>query len=286
MCVSHRIAHHLKGGPHVGIGMRLDRLFNRGENAVIVAVDHGEFDGPIKGMVNLPEVVKKINPAVDGILLSPGMLRHCRHAFDYRGAPLAVVRLNWSTVYCFQWKYREARTVQAVSAREAVALGADLVLVSLTLQTGSEETDSKNIEVFCRLCNEAHSLGVPVVGEFFPPAVDELSPEELHERVRVSCRIVAELGADLVKTFYTVDFKSVTRGCPIPILGLGAEKLPTQLDALKLAAREVRDGARGVVFGRNAIQVPDPFKFQAALCEVVKHRMSPSAAARKFGLKG
>ena len=268
-----------------GIEMRLARLFNRGQNAVIVAVDHGEFDGPIKGLVNLPEVVKKINPCVDGVLLSPGMLRHCRHIFNTRDGPLAVVRLNWSTVYCFQWKYREARTVQAVSAREAIALGADIVLVSLTLQTGSEKTDSENIEVFCRLCNEAHSLGIPVIGEFFPPAVDELSPKDLHERVRISCRIVAELGADLIKTFYTMDFKSVAAGCPIPILGLGAEKLPTQLDALRLARREIRDGAKGVVFGRNAIQVPDPFKFQAALCEVVKNGASPAATVKKYKLK-
>jgi len=40
-----------------------------------------------------------------------------------------------------------------------------------------------------------------------------------------------------------------------------------------------------VVFGRNAIQVPDPIEFQTALSEVVKQGVSPADAARAHGLK-
>jgi DhnA family fructose-bisphosphate aldolase class Ia len=264
--------------------MRKRRLFNRGENVVIVAVDHGEFDGPIPGMIVLPKVVNSISPKVDGVLVSPGMLRQCSHVFDYKGAPLAVVRLNWSTVYCYQWGYTEASTVQAISAREAISLGADVALISLTLQTGSEERDARNVEVFCKLVNEAHKVGLPVVGEFFPTRADELSDEEMFAQVKASVRILAELGADMIKTFHTVRFNEVVEGCPIPIFGLGAAKLPTQLDALKLAAKEISDGARGVVFGRNAIQVSNPTAFQEALCEVVKRGESPDATAARFGL--
>ena len=127
--------------------IRFERLFNRDERSVIVAADHCLFDGPIPGMVNLPETVKKIDPCVDGILLSPGMIPHCRHAFNYKGAPLAVARINWSTVYCFHWNYRDAATVPAFSPAEALRLGADVVLISLTLETGSEERDARNVEV-------------------------------------------------------------------------------------------------------------------------------------------
>ena len=265
--------------------IRFERLFNRDERAVIIAADHGEFDGPIPGMIDLPETVSKIDPSVDGILLSPGMLPHCREAFNYKGAPMAIVRLNWGTVYCFKWEYRDAATVPAFRPKEALRLGADVVLVSLTLETGSEKEDARNVEVYRDLCSEAKEYGLPVIGEYFPVGSEKMSPDELHRSVYIGARIIAELGADLIKTFYTCDFKAVTESCPVPILGLGAEKLPKQLDALKLAADEVSDGAGGVVFGRNAIQVPDPSAFQQALCDVVKRNVPPVVAADNYKLE-
>ena len=265
--------------------IRFERLFNGGKRCVIIAMDHCLFDGPIPGMEDLVETAKNIAPCVDGILLSPGMLRHCAHALNYKGAPMAVVRLNWSTTYCFKWDYKEASTVPAFRPDEALRLGADVALVSLTLQTGSEANDARNVEVFRDLCAQSKQLGLPVVGEYFPSNAEKLTPEQLHEKVYIGSRIISELGADLIKTFYTKHFSAVTRSCPVPVLGLGAAKLPTQLKALQLAAREVEDGAGGVVFGRNAIQVPDPIAFQTALCDVVKHGVSPAEAARAHGLK-
>lgn len=268
-----------------GRDIRLAKLFNKGDNAVVIAVDHGMFDGPIAGMLNLVETVKKINPCVDGVLLSPGMLRHVRDAFAFKGAPIPIVRLNWSTVYCFHWKYNDAATVMAAQVKDALAAGAEIVLVSLTLQTGSEERDAKNVEIYCRLANEAAALGVPVIGEFFPAYSDSLSPDEMQEKVYSSCRILTELGADMIKTFYTKDFKKVVQSVPVPLLGLGAERKPTQREALQLAADEIRDGARGVVFGRNAMQVSDPFSFQAALCDVVKKKLTVDDALKQYGIK-
>jgi DhnA family fructose-bisphosphate aldolase class Ia len=147
----------------------------------------------------------------------------------------------------------------------------DIALVSLTLRTGDETRDAENVEVFSKLTNACHALGIPVIGEYFPTNHAAMTPRQLHEDVLIGSRIVAELGADAIKTFYTEDFRAVTASCPVPVFGLGAEKLPSQRDALLLAQREVEAGASGVVFGRNAIQVHDPMKFQAALCAVVKN---------------
>jgi len=265
--------------------VKFERLFNRNERAVIVAMDHCEFDGPIPGMIDLPATASKIDACVDGILLSPAMIPHCRHAFNYKGAPLAVARLNWSTVYCYQWNYREAVTVPAFSPMEALRLGADVALISLTLETGSEANDAHNVEVYRKLCQEAKQLGMPVIGEYYPAEPEKLTPDELHAKVYACARIIAELGADLIKTFFTNNFKAVTASCPVPVLGLGAAKTPTQLEALQLAAAEVKDGAGGVVFGRNAIQVRNPPAFQKALCDVVKRGLAPAVAVRKYALK-
>ena len=266
-----------------GREIRLRRLFGDGR-AVIIAMDHGMFDGPIRAMEDLPATATRINPDVNGVLLAPGMLRHCHAVFAGRRRPMAVVRLNWNSIDCFAWNYRQARSVDCYEVEDALREGMDVGLVSLTLQTGDEDRDAANVEVFSRLVNRCHRLGIPVIGEYFPIGHLEMTPQQLHDSVRVGSRIVAELGADAIKTFNTCDFAAVTGTCPVPILGLGAEKLPTQTAALELAAAEVAAGAGGVVFGRNALQVPDPHAFQAALCEVVRAGAAVDDVIRKFNL--
>ncbi|MBN1553667.1 MAG: hypothetical protein JXA11_02895 [Phycisphaerae bacterium] len=249
---------------------------------VVVAVDHGLFDGPIEGMVDLRDTCQKINPCIDAVLLAPGMLRHCGEVFAAPKRPLAMVRLNWNTVYCFKFNYLGAKSVYCCPPEDALREGMDIALVSLTLRTGDETRDAANVEVFSTLTHACRRLGIPVVGEYFPTGHASMTAEQLHEDVLIGSRIVAELGADAIKTFYTCKFHEVTRACPIPVLGLGAEKLPTQKEALELAAAEVSAGAGGVVFGRNAIQVPDPFAFQAALCDVVRNGMTLSQAVDQY----
>ena len=267
-----------------GREIRLKRLFGDGR-AVVIAIDHGMFDGPIAGMENLPATAAKINPAVDAVLLAPGMVRHCCGLFAGSRRPLAVVRLNWNSVYCFKWGLREAPSVDCYDVEDGLREGMDIALVSLTLQTGSEQRDAANVEVFARLTNRCHRLGIPVIGEYFPTGHADMSADDLHGNVLIGSRIVAELGADAIKTFYTSQFQEVTSTCPVPVLGLGAAKRPSQRKALALAAAQVSAGAAGVVFGRNAIQVPDPHAFQAALCEVVKQGADPDAAVAKYKLE-
>ena len=126
-------------------------------------------------------------------------------------------------VFCFEWGYTKARTVHAFSPKDAVALGAEIVLISLTLKTGDEDNDARNVEIFARLCNEAREYGLPVVGECFPNNSNNLSSDEMHDQVLRGTRILAELGSDMIKTFYTHRFKEVVNGCPLPILGLGGQ---------------------------------------------------------------
>lgn len=266
-----------------GREIRLRRLMGEGR-CVVIAMDHGLFDGPIPGMKDLRATARRVNPCVDAVLLAPGMVRHCAEAFAGAKRPLAIVRLNWNTVYCFKMDYRRARSVCSCQPEEAVAEGMDIALVSLTLRTGEEERDAANVEVFSRLTHACHRLGIPVIGEYFPTGGAEMTPKQLHDDVLVGSRVVAELGADAVKTFYTCDFAEVTASCPVGVLALGAEKLPTQREALLLAQKAMAGGAAGVVFGRNAIQVPDPAAFQAALCDVVRGGAAVGKAVRAHRL--
>jgi DhnA family fructose-bisphosphate aldolase class Ia len=212
------------------------------------------------------------------------MIRHLSSVFARPKRPLAVVRLNWNTVYCFKLGYKSAKSVYMCDPDDALREGMDIALVSLTLETGDEHRDAENVEIFSSLTASCHAMGIPVIGEYFPTDHESLTPEQLHQSILMGSRIVAELGADAIKTFYTNDFRAVTASCPVPVLGLGAEKLPKQRDALNLAAAEIADGAGGVVFGRNAIQVPVPFTFQAALCDVVKRGVAVEEAVEEYQL--
>lgn len=122
------------------------------------------------------------------------------------------------------------------------------------------------------------------MGEYFPHSHLTKDAEEFHTEILIGCRMLTELGADCIKTFHTCHFADVTAACPVPVLGLGAEKTPTDLDALKLAEKEVRDGAGGVVFGRNAVQASRPSAFVAALQDVVKRGMSAEEACARHRL--
>ncbi|MCX7591450.1 MAG: hypothetical protein N2255_07465 [Kiritimatiellae bacterium] len=267
-----------------GQEIRYGKLFGSGGRAVVVACDHGMFDGPHKGMENIPGLLERIGDEPDGVLLSPGMLARSAGFFARRSAPAPIVRLNFNSVFCFRWGYSNSVVAHLYEPEEAIRLGAEWVLICLTLKTGSEATDAKNAEIFGELCAKAHRLGLPVMGEYFPSRHLEKAPDEFHEEVLIGCRMLAELGADCIKTFYTNKFREIATTCPIPVLGLGAEKAASDLEALRLAERQIGDGARGVVFGRNAVQASNPRRFVAALQEIVRRGTPAQEAAQKYGL--
>ncbi|HNR03079.1 MAG TPA: hypothetical protein PKK59_11140 [Anaerolineaceae bacterium] len=271
--------------PVTGSEVRLSRLFDDAERVVIVAVDHGLYFGPLPGMINLPEAIKTIANA-DGILTGPGMPAFCKDVFKKRNSPRLIVRLNWGTNYAAQWKYKHSHSVLMTTVEDAVREGADLVIGSLTMKNPDEAEDANNVEVFAECVAQKNRLGIPMIGEVYPTGGDDSKPEELQEHIYIGCRMAAELGADLVKTFYTgSDFEKITRSTPVPVLALGAKKTPREIDALKLAHEAVSAGARGIVFGRNVLQARSPEKFLDALKEVVKAGKSPETVAAKYHLE-
>jgi DhnA family fructose-bisphosphate aldolase class Ia len=265
-----------------GAQIRLSRLFNGADHAVVVAIDHGLYFGVLPGLIDLPAVIQNLNHA-DGILLSAGMVSHCSDFFAKRGAPAMIVRLNWATNYVAPLKYDHSHSVNLLSAAEAVGLGADIVIASLTLQTPDQAEDAHNVELFASYVRQKEKAGVPLVCEVYPIGGDHAKPEDLQEIVALGCRMASELGADLIKTFYTgKGFSQIAAATPIPIFALGALKKPTEKDALVAAAEAVFNGARGVVFGRNVVQAKEPERLLDALNAVVKSGVAPDKAAEKY----
>jgi class I fructose-bisphosphate aldolase len=268
-----------------GKAIRLSKLFPNGNNAVVVAIDHGQTFGPMEGLVDFTSAAQHLKEA-DAVLLAPHMIRFSGNLFDGKGSPTLISRLNWNTVHCEPWRYQEAYIVKCLSALSAVAAGADVVLASLVLQTGNEEHDAENVRVFAALAEETYNLGVPLIGEVFPAGDLRSRPAEFHDYIKKTCRIACELGADAIKTFYTGQrFPEVIEGVPIPVFALGAEKLERQVDALELAHKAVKAGSRGVVFGRNVIQAESPTAFLKGLKDVVQGNMMPTEAAVRYGLQ-
>jgi fructose-bisphosphate aldolase, class I len=264
--------------------IRLSRLFDGAERAVVVAIDHGLYFGPLEGLIDLPSIIKKLKQA-DGVLLSAGMVSHCAEFFAKRDAPAMIVRLNWATNYVAPWDYQHSHSVHLLSASEAVRLGADVVLGSVTLKTPDQAEDAHNVELFATYVQQKQLAGVPLVCEVYPIGGDNAKPEELQEQVAIGCRMAAELGADLIKTFFTgANFSRIAAATPIPILALGALKKPTETDALMAAAEAVDHGARGIVFGRNVVQASNPERLLEALKEVVKAGAAPDTTAKKYHL--
>jgi len=99
---------------------------------------------------------------------------------------------------------------------------------------------------------------------------------------RLACRIIAELGAQYVKTYYVEDgFETVTASCPVPIVMAGGKKLP-ELDALTMAYNAVQQGAAGVDMGRNIFQSDAPKAMIAAINAVVHGNAKPKEAYELF----
>jgi DhnA family fructose-bisphosphate aldolase class Ia len=268
-----------------GKDYRLSRLFPQGGNAVIVAIDHGQTFGPMDGLIDFTSAAERLREA-DGVLLAPQMVRFSGDLFFGKGSPTMITRLNWNTIHCEPWHYRESHVAEVCSLRQAIAAGTDVVLASLVLYTGSEENDALNVQNFARVADEAAELGMPLIGEVFPVGGMRDRPDEFHDYVKKTCRIACELGADAIKTFYTGQrFAEVTQGTPIPVFALGAEKTESELDALKLAHKAVTAGARGVVFGRNVIQAKEPAQFLRGLKDVVRGNATPAEAAARYGLE-
>jgi DhnA family fructose-bisphosphate aldolase class Ia len=268
-----------------GRTLRLKKFIPDGERIIILPLDHGEFQGPRKGLIDFRQTLQEIDRGYDALLCAPGQFERNWDIFAARKSVTSIVRINWDSDYCFQWGYTKGYHGVVLSPAQAAAMGVDVVLASISIGSGDAAVDSANVEQFARLLAEARSVGIPIGGEIYPGIAGQVSDEAFHDLIYRSCRIVSELGADFIKTFYTgPQFGEVVESTPVPLIVLGADKVE-EIQALRLAEKAMQAGARGVVFGRNVFEGARPNDFLAALGEIVRKGIPAAEAAKKYGFK-
>ena len=136
------------------------------------------------------------------------------------------------------------------------------------------EHETRSIHNMTRLVDAGLRYGIPVM------AVTAVGKEMVRDAryFRLACRICAELGAHIVKTYYVADgFETITASCPVPIVMAGGKKIP-ELDALTMAHNAVRQGAAGVDMGRNIFQSDAPRAMIRTVHKVVHANLLPDDA--------
>lgn len=270
-----------------GIDLRLKKLFKGKKNLVISALDHVMEYGNQPGIEDARTAIKNCL-TTDALLLPRFMLKRNWDLFTDKNSPMPIIRINWSSSFYYPLDYREGYTTVATTVEEAVASGGQAIICSLFLEEDNDQKrETDNVGIFSEVVRQKEALGIPLIGECYVVEHKDKTQDEVHQKVKRVSRVMAELGADLIKTFYTGDrFSEVVENTPVPIFTIGAEKLNTDLAVLKKAYDSIKCGARGIIFGRNIFMAKDPIKLVSALNDVINDDVSPDEAAEKYGLTG
>jgi DhnA family fructose-bisphosphate aldolase class Ia len=261
------------------------KLFRGKKNLVISALDHVMEYGDQPGIEDAGASIRNCY-GTDALLMSRFMLRRHPVLMASEGAPFPIIRINWSSSFYYPLDYRTGYTCIATNVEDAVEAGAQAVICSLFLEEKNNEAlETENVRLFSEVVRQKERLGIPLIGECYVVEHKELQLERLHAKVKRVTRVMAELGADLIKCFYTGErFHEVVGNVPVPVFTIGAEKLATDLAVLRKAHDSVRQGARGIIFGRNIFMAKNPAGLIAALNDVINGGADPAEAAGKLAV--
>ena len=265
-----------------GKKLRIKKLFKNKKNLVISALDHVLEYGDQKGIEDARVAIESCI-TTDALLLPRFMLRRNWGLFADKNSPMPIVRINWTSSFYYPLDYREGHTTITTNVEEAVEAGAEAVICSLFLENENQKMETENVALFSEVVRQKEALGIPLIGECYVVEYKDKTADEVHSKVKRVSRVMAELGADLIKTFYTGDnFSEVVENTPVPIFTTGAEKLNTDLYVLKKAYDSIKGGARGIIFGRNIFMARDPINLVKVLNDILNKGLDDKQAAEKY----
>ncbi len=234
----------LKGSNSLDWGMknRLARIFNSETGrTVMLAVDHGYFQGPTTGLERIDINILPLVPYADTLMLTRGILRSIVPPSTTK--PI-VLRVSGGTSILSELSNEEI----AVDIEESIRLNVCAMAVQVFI---GGEYERQSIINMTKMVDIGNRYGIPTL------AVTAVGTDMARDAryFRLATRICAELGAHYIKSYYIEDgFETVTASCPVPIVMAGGKKLP-ELDALTMAYNAIQQGASGVDMGRNIFSV-------------------------------
>lgn len=230
---------------------------------VMLAVDHGYFLGPTSGLEEPGKTIAPLVKHADCLMLTRGVLRAC---VDPGVDVPIMLRVSGGTSILGNL----ADEGTTVSMRDAIRMNAAGVALSIFV---GAELERKSLLALADLINEAEEYGIPVL------AVTAVGKEMVRDAryLGLACRIAAELGAHVVKTYYCEDFEKVVKSCPVPIVIAGGKKIPER-EAIDLSYNAVSRGAVGVDMGRNIFQSEHPVAMIKTVREIVHKDLKPDKA--------
>jgi len=256
---------HLKGAHQLDWGMRnrLSRIFRPSTGrTVMLAIDHGYFLGPTTGLERIDLTIVPLLTYADALMCTRGILR----ASIPSTFPNGVVMRSSGGPSTLKELSNELIAVDiddAVRMNVAAMAGAGVHRRRVRDAVDQEHDDAGGHGTALRRADH----GVTAVGK-------ELTRDARY--LGLATRISAELGAQVVKTYYCAEgFERVTAAVPVPIVMAGGKKL-AELDALTMAYNAVSQGAAGVDMGRNIFQSDAP----AAMIQAVGRVRARADAAR------
>ncbi len=239
-----------------GLENRLSSIIRPPHNrALMLAVDHGYFLGPTERLENPRKVIAPLLKYCDSLMLTRGVQR--TSVPPATRTPM-VLRVSGGSSIIGDDLSQEDITV---SIQDAIRLNASALAMSIFVGSKYEYQTIVNLG---KLVGQAQEYGLPVL------AVTAVG-KELGKDARylsLACRIAAEQGAHVVKTYYCEDFEKVVNSCPVPIIVAGGKKIPER-DALELTYNSIQGGAVGVDMGRNIWQSDHPVSMIRAVRSIV-----------------
>ncbi|MBM3310592.1 MAG: 3-hydroxy-5-phosphonooxypentane-2,4-dione thiolase [Candidatus Aminicenantes bacterium] len=254
----------LKGSGALDWGMknRLARVFNPASGrTVMLAIDHGYFQGPTSGLERVDLRIVPLLPYADSLMLTRGILRSVIPPSSPK--PIVLRASGGASIL----KELSAEGV-AVDIEDSIRLNVCAMAVQVFIG-GEYERDS--ILNMTKVVDWGNRFGIPTL------AVTAVGKDMKRDAryFRLATRICAELGAHVVKTYYVEEgFETVTAACPVPIVMAGGKKIP-EIYALRMASKACQEGAAGVDMGRNIFQSEHPEAMIQAVRAVVHRNETP-----------
>lgn len=264
----------------LGKQIRLSRLFNPKSGRIfVVAFDHGINRGVLPGIEDIgTKLATVVNAGVEAVTLNKGI---ASKLFPPHAGKVSLI-MKASGFSPFHKSY----DVLFADVEEAVRLGADAISVGVII---GDERQPEMLKGLGMISKEAQSMGMPLVAHIYPAG--NLIPESERysaEHISYCARVGAELGVDIVKTWYTgspESFAKVVEACPTYVVVAGGPKMESTMDLLKMTYDAVSAGASGVTYGRNVWQHDDIPGVISAVKAVIHKEKTPEEAAKMI-IKG